>query len=59
MRGESFMCAKDSDDDDDLTTLFKNQQPLISLKDKNVFEEDCDRNMCIEGGRTFLSSFHT
>ncbi|KAF7938557.1 uncharacterized protein EAE98_000895 [Botrytis deweyae] len=51
------MCAKDSDDDDDdddddvSTVLSQDQQPLFSSKDKNVFEEDCDRNMCIEGGQ--------
>ncbi|KAF7934394.1 hypothetical protein EAE99_002846 [Botrytis elliptica] len=53
VRGESFMCAKDSDDDDDdvSTVLSQDQQPFFSSKDKNVFEEDCDRNMCIEGGQ--------
>ncbi|TGO18566.1 hypothetical protein BTUL_0009g00850 [Botrytis tulipae] len=53
VRGESFMCAKDSDDDDDdvSTSLSQGQQPLFSSKDKNVFDEDCDRNMCIEGGQ--------
>lgn len=47
------MCAKDSDDDDDdvSTSLSQGQQPLFS-KDQNVFAEYCDRNMCIEGGRT-------
>ncbi|TGO28943.1 hypothetical protein BPAE_0021g00680 [Botrytis paeoniae] len=52
VRGESFMCAKDSDDDDDISSnLLQDQQPLFSSKDKNIFEEDYDRNMCIEGGR--------
>ncbi|KAF7888544.1 uncharacterized protein EAF02_003085 [Botrytis sinoallii] len=53
VRGENFMCAKDSDDDDDdvSTVLSQDQQPFLSSKDKNVFEEDCDRNMCIEGGQ--------
>ncbi|KAF7910797.1 uncharacterized protein EAF01_002306 [Botrytis porri] len=52
VRGENFMCAKDSDDDDDVSsTLSQDQQPLFSSKDKNVFDEDCDRNMCIEGGQ--------
>lgn len=53
------MCAKDSDDDDDdvSTVLSQDQQPLFSSKDKNILGEDCDRNMCIEGGRMFLAPF--
>ncbi|KAF7953848.1 uncharacterized protein EAE97_001247 [Botrytis byssoidea] len=51
VRGENFMCAKGSDDDDVSTSSSQDQQPLFSSKDKNIFEEDCDRNMCVEGGR--------
>ncbi|KAA8575682.1 hypothetical protein MFRU_020g00650 [Monilinia fructicola] len=53
IRGESFMCAKDSgnhdDDDDDFP--FNNKKIFFSLNGKNILEEDCDREMCIEGGQ--------
>ncbi|TGO66021.1 hypothetical protein BOTNAR_0070g00230 [Botryotinia narcissicola] len=52
VRGESFMCAKGSDDDEVSTSSSQDQQPLFSSKDKNIFEEDCYRNMCVEGGQT-------